>query len=299
MRRVSLAICSALAFAAAGQAHAAAIITSASGPNAAAILPSVNGFRDSLGALNPNTPGSFGSGRREINWDGVPDAFSGNDSAFPPDFFNANLAGRARGAVFTTPGSKTIVSENAGAGPVEFGEIDPNFTSQFAVFSPQKLFGVIGSNVVDTTFFVPGGATPAYVTGFGAIFTDVDTAGATSMQFFDLAGDSLGIFLVPTGPTPAESLSFLGVRFDAGEQVGRVRIISGTSGLDTCNITGPSDCVAMDDFIYSEPQAVPEPGTWAMLLLGFGLIGAAMRRRWPLRPKIYGEPISTQGGGKS
>lgn len=28
-------------------------------------------------------------------------------------------------------------------------------------------------------------------------------------------------------------------------------------------------------------SAVPEPGTWAMMLLGFGLVGAAMRRRRP------------------
>ena len=29
----------------------------------------------------------------------------------------------------------------------------------------------------------------------------------------------------------------------------------------------------------SQPGAVPEPATWAMLIAGFGLIGAAMRRR--------------------
>jgi hypothetical protein len=27
------------------------------------------------------------------------------------------------------------------------------------------------------------------------------------------------------------------------------------------------------------PQAVPEPGTWALMLLGFGLIGWILRRR--------------------
>ena len=29
------------------------------------------------------------------------------------------------------------------------------------------------------------------------------------------------------------------------------------------------------------PAAVPEPGTWAMMLLGFGAVGVAMRRRKP------------------
>lgn len=30
---------------------------------------------------------------------------------------------------------------------------------------------------------------------------------------------------------------------------------------------------------YASPGAVPEPSTWAMLILGFGAVGAAMRRR--------------------
>ena len=29
----------------------------------------------------------------------------------------------------------------------------------------------------------------------------------------------------------------------------------------------------------SIPSAVPEPATWAMMIVGFGLAGAAMRRR--------------------
>jgi len=55
---------------------AGAVSYSASGTNAAAIQGAVASFRTDLGALNPNVAGSFGSGRREINWDGVPDGFA-------------------------------------------------------------------------------------------------------------------------------------------------------------------------------------------------------------------------------
>ena len=47
-------------------------VQQAAGTSATAIQSSVDAYRADLGALNPNVAGSFGSGRREINWDGVP-----------------------------------------------------------------------------------------------------------------------------------------------------------------------------------------------------------------------------------
>src|ERR671911_323863 len=81
-------------------AVAAPVVFEASGANAADIQAAVDGFRGFLGALNPNVPGSFPDGRREINWDGVPDAFAAPNN-FPANFFNANSP---RGVVFFTPG---------------------------------------------------------------------------------------------------------------------------------------------------------------------------------------------------
>ena len=89
-----------------GTANAIPIVSSASGDNPAAISSTVDAYRASLGALNPNTAGSVGSGRREINWDGVPNAFSAPNN-LPANFFNVNSP---RGAVFATPGSGFQVS---------------------------------------------------------------------------------------------------------------------------------------------------------------------------------------------
>jgi hypothetical protein len=106
----------------AGFDASAALIFSSSGLTAADITPTVNAFRLSLGTLNPNVAGSFGSGRREINWDGVPDALSAPNN-LPANFFNVNSP---RGVVFATPGTGFQVSATAASGtPVQFGNSAP------------------------------------------------------------------------------------------------------------------------------------------------------------------------------
>ena len=237
-------------------AFGAAVVFSAGGADAAAILPSVDAYRTALGTLNANVAGSFPSGRREINWDGVPDASSAPNN-LPANFFNVNSP---RGVVFSTPGTALQVSAdsaNPTSTPIEFGDINAAYPTYFAPFSPQRLFTALGSNVVDVNFFVPGSTTPATTSGFGAVFTDVDVANSTSIQFFDAVGTSLGTFFVPASVGSSEGLSFVGVLFNAGEQVGRVRITSGNAAL------GPTetaiDLVVMDDFIYAEPQGAVTP----------------------------------------
>jgi hypothetical protein len=145
-----------------GLAQAAPITFEVSGPDAAAITPTVELFRVDLGNLNPNVVGSLGTGRREINWDGVPANFSA-PNLLPNDFFNVNSP---RGTVYSTPGTGVAVSANAANGPVRFGDIDPNYPSLFQVFSPQKLFTAINSNIVDVNFFVPGTTVPVNRPGF-------------------------------------------------------------------------------------------------------------------------------------
>ena len=266
----------------AGNIYASAITFTAVGANPAAITPTRDAFRSAVGGgAVGGANGSFGGLRREINWDGVPAGFSAPNS-LPANFFNVNSP---RGVIFSTPGSGFQVSGatgDVGAGQpaaANFGNIDPSYTTIFQPFSAQRLFTALGSNVVDVSFFLPGTATLATVSAFAAIFTDVDLANTTSIQFFDASNTSLGTFFA-TNSVGSQSLSFLGVNFDAGERVGRVRITSGNAALGAGvvdNIGNTTDLVAMDDFLYAEPSsAVPEPATGLCIA---ACLGALMLKR--------------------
>ena len=236
-------------------AFGAAVVREATGPAPASIQAAVDQFRADLGGVNNGVGGTFASGRREINWDGVGDAVSSPNN-LPANFFNSNSP---RGAVFQTPGTGFQVSAKTGnptLTPLRFGNINPGYPNEFQTFSPERLFTAIGSNVTDVVFFVPGSTTPASVIGFGSVFTDVDSATSTTIQFFDQAGASLGIVAVPASLPGSQSLSFLGVSFNGGERVGRVRITSGNAPLGPNDAPPGTDVVAMDDFLYGEPQAV-------------------------------------------
>ncbi|AHG87650.1 PEP motif putative anchor domain protein [Gemmatirosa kalamazoonensis] len=252
----------------------------------AGTLADVTAIRDAFradlgGGTVAGANGSFGGIRREINWDAVPDAFSAPNN-LPANFFNANSP---RGAVFATAGTGFQLSANAGVAPIAFDNIDPSYSSTFQAFSPQRLFTALGSNVVDVNFFVAGTSTAALVRGFGAIFSDVDLANTTSIQFFGPGSVSLGTFYAPS-LVGSQSFSFLGVSW-ATPIVSRVRITNGNAALGAGVLDqngNPVDLVVMDDFLYGEPvdarSVVPEPATLALVGGGFlALVGGTHRRR--------------------
>jgi hypothetical protein len=223
------------------------------GPSAKDIKQIVREFRAALGEPdNGGAPGPHSTGRREINWDGVPHEFAA-PNFLPADFFNAPAEPRARGALLTTPGTGVQVSadsDNPAQAAVRFGHINPIYSTIFKIFSEERLFSPIGSNIVDLTFFVPGTQEPAVVRGFGAVYTDVDKR-KSSFKYFDKDGQLLGKFEVPVSN---EGLSFRGVIFDQ-PVVARVRIKYGTVPLGP-NDDAENDVAVMDNFIYGEPQAI-------------------------------------------
>jgi hypothetical protein len=232
----------------------------AAGPTAAAIQGTVDAYRAALGnpdnGSNPPAPG----GHREINWDGGGANFTTTAPVTPFDVFL-----NTRGAQFTTPGTGLSQAPPA-ADPVLFppGGLaglfnNPTYGAIFSTFSPERLFTPVGSRITDGFFFVPGtaGGTPATVTGFGAVFTDVDKPNggkqgkhSTQIDYFGAEGELLFTGFVPASPGDG-SLSFFGIVFNDA-RIARVRITTGDfrPGPDDDG----KDIVMMDDFIYGEPQ---------------------------------------------
>ena len=213
------------------------------------IAPAVEQYRALLGALNPNLVGEQPGGRREINWDAIPAAFTNND-LFPGNFFNVNSP---RGAVFTTNGSAFRISDKG------YDDVNPQYAGEFNTFSPFKLFATRGGTIVDVQFFVAGSNVPATVTGFGSVFADVGHAESTTIEYFDAEGHRLLRLKAPRREEGA-GLSFVGAVFES-RIVARVRITSGDTPIDPGvedNVKGEGpkrDIVVMDDFIYGEPRA--------------------------------------------
>src|SRR5438874_8092318 len=233
----------------------------AAGPTAASIQSAVDEYRGALGQVNNGNLTSQASGRREINWGG-----GSNATTAPVTPFNVFL--NTRGSQFTTPGVGLTQAPPSGGPQGGLAALFNNATyaTIFRAFSPLRLFVPVGSNLTEAQFFLPGsnGSAAAKVTGFGAIFTDVDEPNgsgpgdkhgnrhaSTKIEYFNAEGRLIYSSLVPASPGDG-NLSFFGIIFEDA-RIARVRITTGNVAL------GPDDgrkqdVVAMDDFIYGEPQ---------------------------------------------
>ncbi len=258
----SIAAASLLLFALTVPGFAAPVVRQGSGADTAALQSIVDQFRADLGgSVNPNNGQSFTNGRREINWDGVPDNFS-EPNNFPPNFFNVNSP---RGVIFNSIEDATgaalnqfAVSANTASGTaVRFGNLNANYSTIFQTFSAQRLFIARNTHMLEVSFFIPGTKIPATVSGFGLVFADVDSATGGNRSLIRVYGADGTLLSAASAPVLDNGLSFVGISFNAGERIARVVIESGNAALSATNNDGVNgvDVVAMDDFIYGEPRA--------------------------------------------
>ena len=208
------------------------------------------------GTANGNAAGTQATGFRSVNWD-APIVPVGAGNPFPFDFFNnANIAPPTRGLIVGAGGNGLQAADD------DFAFINPTYAGQFEAFSTAKIFSPTSTNVLWVRFEVPAATgVPGRVSGFGAVFSDVDTEGSTTIEFFS-GNTSLGEFQVPVR-SDANGHSFLGVNWEDGQKVTSAKITLGTGTLGAANndVTdgGTDDLVVLDDFFYGEPSVVGTP----------------------------------------
>jgi hypothetical protein len=138
-----------------------------------------------------------------------------------------------------------------------FGNSDPqtgNFTDQY-------------------TFTIPAGTLDGYVGSIGfSLFQ-------TNLEFGSITLNGQNVFNVVSDSGPLEARNLTNFLTSGGPQSliisGRAQRFASYGGSFTLT--------------EATAAAVPEPATWAMMLLGFGVIGAAMRRKSAPQPKVrYG-----------
>ena len=227
--------------------------TTFSAAGTADVTQAIADFQTAVGGSNNgNTSGSQTTGFRSINWDaGIVPV---HPAAFPPDFFN-NIANfpPTRGLIVGAGGNGLNASDN------DFANINANYADEFNAFSNSNTFSPTSTNILWARFEVPNATgVPAAVAGFGAVFSDVDTAGSTNIEFFN-GNTSLGTFEVPVR-TDANGHSFLGVVWTNTTRVTSVKIKCGSGTLGAANQDvsdgGTDDLVVVDDFFYAEPRRV-------------------------------------------
>jgi len=221
---------------------------SAISPDADGLKESFELFRDLLGGDNNMDlvkKKGLKEGHRQINWDAAAVPFD-----MPGDFFAATVP---RGCTVRSDSDEFRVSNPADGGDDLFDSINHKAAKDFQAFTLERLFTSVEENVFTIDFSVPGFVDrPAVVDGFGAVFVDVKEAHKTKMTFFAKSGCIIAEeYVKPL----AKGLSFLGA-FSSKYPIFKVEVVLGEVAIDDSSDWKGDDVVVMDDFIYSEPQAV-------------------------------------------
>lgn len=92
--------------------------------------------------------------------------------------------------------------------------------------------------------------------------------GTSNIDFTSALLNGTAFTLTPTGTFEFGSLA-------------NTALIAGANNVLTVSGLNTGDGAFSGTLTFAAVSAVPEPGTWAMMLLGFGAVGFSMRRRRP------------------
>ncbi|HEX4180914.1 MAG TPA: PEPxxWA-CTERM sorting domain-containing protein [Caulobacteraceae bacterium] len=157
-------------------------------------------------------------------------------------------------------------SENAGVG-ITFS--DPFLTDSFTAISDTADYG--GSNS-DPSWPGGGYSAPSGTYGFGADFLGDITVPTAGKYTFDFGADDAAYLFVNGGATAVAD--FVGGNDLSGSGAPKPVTLTLSAGANPFEIQYANEISDQAAIVF---QPVPEPAVWAMMLVGFGAVGGALR----------------------
>jgi hypothetical protein len=231
--------------------------------------------------------------------------YVGSDLAVSATDPHPNATAAAAAFDAAVPGAGLITFEGTSSNPIpnlmgvtlsgvdQFGNdqfihtapVDPEASTEFGFNTTPGGKSYLANDAGTDTFTF---STP--IDAFGAYFTGVQVPVRDSIVFSD--GTTETILLPNAGSDPGSSklpttvTSFVGFT-DPGKQISSVTILAGLN-------SGGSDWIGIDDVRFGNlppddtgpgsggtgsAPGIPEPASWALMIMGFGGAGAMLRRR--------------------
>ena len=198
------------------------------------------------------------------------------------------ILGAIAASIAMSPAQAATLVFLGGAGGLSAGEADyANFQTTFGTSVLTGSGGIVSPPSVPGQYAEPatGDQGDAFYYVFANGFVDFSFGAGANSFGFDLGSaddyNTLTVFFAGGG-----SQSFSGAQLNPPGPASGNQSSPATNGRVT--IFGNGQAITGARFASGQPSfefdnigitAVPEPGTWALLILGFGAVGGAMRRR--------------------
>lgn len=191
----------------------------------------------------------------------------------------------------------TVLSSSVlASSPGSYAGLDASGTNLNVSFSPGGSLGVFGPGEFQGLYFGGNQGSATYTLQFSAAI-DYFSIRINALSTFDAFVETLSDFTIDGGAVPTfafqniQNTSWDGFTVTSGPQDNGEFILEITPqgggtftsvSFDHLQINNPNGSIIREvryELASGPNGGVPEPHTWALLILGFGATGAALRRR--------------------